>query len=403
MDRTRLETAIAEIDAIIEDPDSRESDFQGWFERHAVVFELLGYQRVLPHPELKEPDRTLIPDFLCQRIDGLWDVIEIKRADTAVLKDTDRRKAFYADMETYLSQAGQDYAKHFNDRAHREAFLAKYGVAVQEQPDSIVIAGRSEGLDRREVHRLLSGRTPRIELQTYDDVRNRLEFQRLRSFGPYEGMPGLSIHAVLSIERPPGATETGIIDIGLEPDRNRLYVKTDAGGDLVFGVIDKAKRLHQTVIKRGADSFEYGQTVYLCLEVGGTPDRAMVLAEVNGLCCSEAKLDGLEFSVESPLAMVMGSDFSGSLPSAMRMLEQLAVSKTLTFRERLDLRGYIAQKHGPHMFDGEQPLGWLEYIGHKFMCTVGHPSFAEKGDPTPRSTNLVQPDPAKRPIAMGPR
>jgi hypothetical protein len=103
----------------------------------------------MPHPHLTESGATLfIPDFLGERIDRLWDIIEIKRPDTEVLRDSLRRKTFNAEMETYLSQSGQDYAKYFNDRAHRDEFQAKYGVTVQEQPDSIVIAGRSDGVWR---------------------------------------------------------------------------------------------------------------------------------------------------------------------------------------------------------------------------------------------------------------
>lgn len=48
VDRSLLESALIELDALIADPNSTENSFQKWFEAHPIVFEILGYQRVLP-------------------------------------------------------------------------------------------------------------------------------------------------------------------------------------------------------------------------------------------------------------------------------------------------------------------------------------------------------------------
>jgi hypothetical protein len=106
--REALEAGIAELTTLLEAPDVREGDFQSWFERHPVAFEVLGYRTSIPHPELTLPgSTTLIPDFIAQRPDGLWEIVELKRPDTAVLKNPGRRTAFYSDMSAYVSQCSE--------------------------------------------------------------------------------------------------------------------------------------------------------------------------------------------------------------------------------------------------------------------------------------------------------
>ena len=116
MDRQALEEAISQIEVLMANESTNEDGCQQWFEVNPVVFEVLGYQKVLAHPKLTEAGiEKYIPDFLAQRIDGLWEILEIKRPDTQVLKDTKRRTSFYSAMETYLSQC-REYSQYFNER-----------------------------------------------------------------------------------------------------------------------------------------------------------------------------------------------------------------------------------------------------------------------------------------------
>jgi hypothetical protein len=199
-----------------------------------------------------------------ERIDTLWDIIEIKRADTAVLKDTVMRKAFYSQMQTYVSQAA-DYAKYFNDKAHRQEFESQYNCKVQEQPDSFIIAGRNAGLDRHAVHGLLSPHAPKITHHTYDDIRNRLELQRLSLFGKHEH---LAIQFVVAFDKPATPAETYIFDIGRYPNRNRISAFCSPNGDLNFVVYDDKGTRQQAVVPRGRGTFDYGQPIYIYLEAG---------------------------------------------------------------------------------------------------------------------------------------
>lgn len=395
MERSVVENAILQLDILMADPSSAESDFQSWFENHPVVFDIMGYSRHIPHPHLtKDGNPLYIPDFLAERVDGLWDIIEIKRPDTETLKHSTKRQTFYAEMETYLSQAGQDYAKYFNDAANRDEFHAKYNVRVQEQPDSIVIAGRKHGLDMQVVHRLLSGRSPRVILQTYDHVRDRLELYRAKSFGGYENLPGLSVHLVMVLE--PTASESFIFDIGSDATRNRLSAISSAAGDLTFSVHDRKGRLHQAVVPCRTDTFSTSRAVYVSVDVGGSADKAIMLAEVNGQYCVEARLSDLELTLDYPLATVLGSDLTGSRHSAMRVCEQFMYSRTMTFLEKAQLREYVFNRYERFFFDDGKRPGGLEFMGHKFMHSEGHPSFSSSC--AARSTNMLQEVFDRRPV-----
>lgn len=376
MQRVDLEHAIIALESLMNSDSPNESVFQEWFEDHGVIFELLGYQRVLAHPQLTEDGVILYtPDFLAQRLDGLWEIIEIKRPDTAVLRDTVRRRTFYADMNSYVSQTSLDYSKYFNDRSHRGEFKARYGVDVQESPDSILIAGRSDGLERQVVHGMLSGRVPRITHQTYDDILNRLEFHRSASFGKYEQLPGRSFHFMLVVEKPLTACETYIIDNGIRPDRNRITIKTDVNGNLVCEVLDRGGSLHCAMIHRGPQSFDYGQTIYFSLEVGGSPQCSTLVLELNGTCCSEARLTGLEIDQEEVECFVLGSDLSGVAHSAMRICEFVVCDKTLRFEDRARMLKYYFDKYLGNLLGIVGPPTGLEFIGHKFMYSNNHPNF----------------------------
>lgn len=403
MDRAAIEAAIVHLDAIMSSPDSVESDFQKWLERHVIYFELLGYERVLVHPQLTENGILLFcPDFMCQRVDGLWEIFEIKRADTEVLKDGKSRKSFYAEMESYISQTGQDYSKYFNDKQHRMEFDAKYSTSVQEQPTSILVAGRSHALDRQAVHRLLSGRVPSVTIQTYDDVARRLEMQRHKSFGGFENLPGFSIHLILLLEQTDDGCGTCVIDLGSSSDSaNRVLLATDPLGNLVFTVFDRHQGRHVATVMRGPTTFDYGETLYLRLEVGGSSERAMMLAELNGRFCSEARISNLELQIEHPMVVSIGTDIAGVLPASMRLSDVIVYTRTLQFHESLALGQYLYSKYD-RCFAGlaTKPLGF-EYIGRKFMYTEGHPTLSASGDLRPRTSNMIQPMFEYRPVLRG--
>jgi Shedu protein SduA, C-terminal len=113
MERKEFENAIYELLRIKNDVKYKEADFQKWFEKYQIVFTSYGYKTVIPQPKLKDVDGQIFePDFLVQRFDETWEIFEIKRPDTTILKTKTRRVEFYSSLREYLSQC-HDYIEYF--------------------------------------------------------------------------------------------------------------------------------------------------------------------------------------------------------------------------------------------------------------------------------------------------
>jgi hypothetical protein len=392
--RQQLEDAIRELEQLL-DEDAAEGELQRWFERNPVVMQTFNYRECLPHPKLVTSDGVVyIPDFLCQRVDGLWEVVEIKRGDTAILRDADRRVTFYADTEKYIAQC-HEYASYFDDAAHRAAFRTRYDRDVQQRPTSVLVAGRAGGLDRQRVHEVLSRRTPAISHRTYDDLRNALEFQRLALCEGVEQTEGLSIHLVLVLDPSSGDHPLFIFDIGAEFERNRVSLRVAPEKCLALDVRDRNGTVHTLSVPPSERTFEPGKLFCLSLEVACGVDRGMLLVEINGRYCSEYRLTDLHLDVD-PLAIVLGSDLSGEAHSYMRVAEKIVYTKTLSFEDKSHLRDYLYAKYYPCFAVGLQPTA-IQCRGHHFLFSESHPRLASAEARASGRRNLVQPDPERQP------
>jgi hypothetical protein len=398
MDRQSLEAAISGLRILTGNESALEEEFQEWFERNSVVFHVLRYQRVLSHPRLTESGiERYVLDFLGQRLDKLWEIVEIKRPDTEILKNLQRRTAFYAAMETYVSQC-VEYSRYFNDRANRSEFAANYQARVQQQPSAILVAGRSHGLDREKVHQLLMGRTPTVCHQTYDDVLNQLEFQRAKLYSTHENLVGFSIHLVLMLTAPLTPGGGFILDIGTNTERDRLSVSIHSSGSILFTVVDSLGVSHQLSVPPGEETFQYEKTFYLNLEVGCGTKCAVMVAEINGRCCSEQKLSSFPFEVAPPLPLIVGSDVTGQGESFMRLADSWIYDRTLEFQEKNKLRDHVFRKYKSYMLDSGRNPKSLEFMGRQFLYTKSHPLFSSIHGVTEGATDLVQADPGRRPV-----
>ena len=373
MDQAQFEGAILLLDELMEADDKTEPDYQEWFEAHPVVFDSYGYKRVIPHPELTENGTVLyIPDFLAQRIDGLWEIFEIKRPDTRVLRDVTSRQTFYASLQQYYEQC-RDYSQFFDDAAHRAEFAVKYGVDIQKSPHSILVAGRSAGLDKAAAYRLLADRGTKVTLQTYDDVRERLDFYRVTRYGKYEHMEGLCRFMALVINQVPGGKENYILDIGTTEHANRMSIYVDRNDDLCFRVIDARGESYQVRNRQGTDGFKYGEVSYLIAELGVAEEHSIQSIESVGKGSTRHLLSQLDFALPSngQFLVVLGSDVTGKAETNMHLAEHGLYSSTLKFDERINLQKYLFDKYS----GGFEK--YVEFTDHQFMYVTGHPNFPD--------------------------
>jgi len=131
VDREKLENAILELNSLLEQNETLEDKYQKWFEKYPFVFGLFEYKRVLSKPRLvKNNGEYYEPDFMVQRIDKTWEIIDLKRTITSILKDKKKRSAFYAEFAEYVSQC-HEYSQFFEDSQHREWFEKEFRSSIQ--------------------------------------------------------------------------------------------------------------------------------------------------------------------------------------------------------------------------------------------------------------------------------
>lgn len=396
--RATLELSIAELTVLMSLPNAVEEDFQQWFERHPVAFEVLGYVRGIPHPELSLDATTpMFPDFIAQRPDGLWEVVELKRPDTQVLRNPERRTVFYSDMGTYVAQC-QEYSDRCTQAQVVNLLREKHGIEMNAQPSCILVAGRSAGTDRLKVHDLLKRSTTKISHHTYDDVLDALERHYISNYLGEVGGRGVSVYATILLTEPHSEAGQCLFDLGEAPSRNRITVSRSGLSQLTVSVIDNDGMQSSQDINLLRHCNGVG---FVCgIHVTHAMDTALVLVEVNGSYVAEHRLVYGDIVLSHPLPLVVGADIHGLRCASMLFGMFLTRDPALTPLERAQLREYMFEKAAPQLQtppDLSTPRG-LRFANTQFMYTEGHPLL----DAThPRSTNLVQRDDDNRPTFAG--
>ena len=100
-----IETAISELQNLLNQEHEGESSYQEFFEKYPIVFNLMGYKNVYPHIQLVAEDKRFIPDFILEKQEGLFEICDIKLPTEKILKLTNNREEFYSKISTdYVGQ-----------------------------------------------------------------------------------------------------------------------------------------------------------------------------------------------------------------------------------------------------------------------------------------------------------
>ena len=397
--REALEEAIAELTVLMGLEEAAEAQFQTWFESHPVVFEVLGYTRVVPHPEfLLDGEGPMYPDFIAQRPDGLWDVVELKRPDTQVLRNPERRSVFYSGMGTYVAQC-QEYSERAGQEPVRRYLRETGGIEMNALPPCMLIAGRSAGLDRLKVHDLLKRSTIRISHQTYDDIHDALQRHFVGNFLGSIGGPGLSLYAEMLLTASESSMQQCLLDLGSSPDRNRITVLRDVNARLKLVVKDDAGLASSQEV----DVARYSNGVgFICgVHVTHALDAFLVLLEINGQYAVEHRVAYGNMTIEDVMPLAVGADMHGEQGASMGLGFLMCRHRELNPLERTQLRGWLFDRFRYLLQESpdQSQFRGVRYSGNQFMYSEGHP-ILDAGHPA--STNLVQRNDARRPTYAAP-
>lgn len=396
--RQELEEAIVTLKRLLENDDASENEYQEWFKSHPVIFRALNYKNHVPHPVFPLAEgHSLIPDFLVEKLNGVWEIFELKLPGTRILKDRETRQTFYASLEEFLQQC-VDYSKYFNERENRTVFALQTGINIGGRPQAKLVAGRNLGLDRYKILERLGDRGHWVDVITYDDIYAQLEFFKANTFAAYEGLPGFSIHVTLVVRSLRGKDRNQLIMIGAQEDRNCISIYVDLYGNLVFEIVDSYTRVYRSQVKDSQDFFIHNSPTYCTFELGRGRGYSVTSIEVNGRYHSFNILDEFEIDIgHNTLPIVIGSDCRGHRISDFDLYEHLIWPRTLNLDEREALRQNVFS----HYFNGGlDSMQRMRFSGRQFLRTNGHANFPMNEQL--KASDLVQPEHDKQPLLYSP-
>ncbi len=334
-----------------------------------MVLRLMGYERVIPHPLLtrRAADGTsedFCPDFMGLRPSGLWEIVEIKRPDTAVLKAPTRRQQFYAEFGRYVSQC-REYSKYFEDSNNRAFFEQTYSTSVQSQVKAYLLAGRNDGMDRFRVNELIA-ESRALEFETYDELFERLANIWRTMEGEREGLPGFAFVARAIVLPGEETDRLWLVDIGRHEDRNRISVYMQ-GTSLHVDVYDDDGHLHEMRVQAGN---ALSRTLYLGFELGFCERFAFGRIWLDD-SSEMTRWPPFRFTFRPVESHVVGSDMTGAGRSEFYLGELLFLAGPPSLTERIRLRAYM-------MARVTAPATWLHFTNGAFMFNGGHPRFSSR-------------------------
>lgn len=365
MRRETVEDAITSLEDLLDEPDSIEADFQNWFEQHPIVFQALGFSRYIPQPVFRDIDgEEWRPDFLVQRSNGRWEIFELKLPGTALIRNARRRVKFYAAFEKYISQC-HEYSEVLDQETTRREVEKRYELdLLNKRPRSILVAGRSVGVEYQKLYTLADRRNPPISVYTYDDIRDALVAFRTVSFSKYDEAEGFSLVALVNLQAIPNssANRNHLLDIGYHRNRDRVSVFIDSKSFLNLKIWDSEGRTHEVRSRRQLRGSDYGRTMLLLFEAGVGSDFGFISIQVDGSYRADVRIQHFPFRMQSD--SVIGSDWSGTAPSWFLMGTYLIIGTILNLKQKTNLRKTLLSK---------TPKKWMKFEGGQFLASKSHP------------------------------
>jgi hypothetical protein len=378
---TTLKQLYNSLIELIEKPNQREDWYQKWFENNPEIFTILRLSNPLSHAYSVSLDgETYIPDFLVKDITGNWLIFELKRPDTKVHKKVTRRRNFYSEFNSYLAQCNE-YSAYFEETQNRNLLKKQYGIDVQKQVQSIIVASRDINVDKGWVHdEIVRNRNARIILWTFDDILAAISSQiRLQesSFINLKGLSGAILFAHLDSMTAPqdqylldfGSDIKNKISIGF--NRDSIFVEVTANG-----VSISTRRPYLFSL--------YAKPIILYFEVGLSDSQTHIALSINFNDFIDRSFDPMKIKIEKIYNWVIGSDVTMKTQASSIIYEQILYNCMLTHEEQQQLFSYFKERYASYLSPlNIHPLPGILFQGKKCMYSTGHP-LSNDGKPAPK-------------------
>jgi hypothetical protein len=396
--RDSIESAINALDSLLKQDSSSEKLLQDWFENHPDVFVALGYADFRPHPTIVADDgRKFIPDFLVRQFNGSWVILELKTPQTRVLREASRRATFYAEFAKYVSQCAE-YSESLDSVVARRQLTETLSIEVQKRPQSIIVAGRDDGLDRSKVQQLCARINPPLQHSTFDDIRRHLDLYRTRHFRGYDNAHGFGLFAVARLHPAEKGQANHIFDIGAEANRNHISVFVDADGYLTLLMIDADGLEHRA---RAAERFttdDYELPHFFYFDAGTQSEFSFLTVQMDGNYRADIRSSAAALTLSQEYAMGTNADGTGQSWMAMYQLGVLKAPASFAQKSELFALGavqiaeIIYNKPNAVIFSGLQSLSTQGHSSRSLNQAVeSSASVADASQPARLSVSFAKP------------
>lgn len=159
IDNKKLE--IEKLKSMVNNPNSKELDFQQFFERNYWMFGI-DYIGITPRKKISMKD---IPDFLLERYDGFNDILDLKLPIPALFKEVGNKFHPRDDLSKGCSQI-DTYIGYSNENV--EKIKKEIGRKLY-RPKGILVIGRSN-INEKDRLRQYNDDLRNVRIMTYDDI-----------------------------------------------------------------------------------------------------------------------------------------------------------------------------------------------------------------------------------------
>lgn len=300
MDRNKLENAIYELRNLLKTDEIKEEIFQAYFEKYDVVFNVLGYSKAYPHfsleltDELKDKfDReALIPDFFAQKINGNIDIFELKTPQENLVKDKRGRTSFYAKINDYIAQVLQ-YSEYFEEQENRNLFKQKYGLDIQKKIDTVIVAGRDNNLDKKQLHDEIRRRSNHLDIITFDEILNRLIFYHTQQFGDTASYSsGAGLYLMMKLNNTSRDLRKYVFDAGDSLDQRRWSIFLNKNNIICSEIIDDQGETF-SVKANSLSKINKDKPFHLMCQFATNGECTILQILVDNQVVGESKFDGM--------------------------------------------------------------------------------------------------------------
>lgn len=155
---------------------TKEHDYQDFFEDHPEFFQAVGYEAAYPQLSLTDlSSNEMIPDFFLKPSStSFLDILEIKRPNARLItsRHDGRRVRFSSHVHEAVAQL-LEYKRYFEIKEHREIFCRRYHLRVF-RPKIVLLIGRDSAFDRVRHPKILRDELPHdFEILTFDGLAQR--------------------------------------------------------------------------------------------------------------------------------------------------------------------------------------------------------------------------------------